>query len=383
MGVCPSAPAAIASSSAPHPPLPLPADAHRALPAAAGAGGVTACVCAPTGALFVGHDSGHVSRHARPWRSGGSATPLLPPRCWSAHGARAVTRLALGGGLLASASRDGTAALWRADDDCGGASDGAPPPAAPLAVLRGHELTVSAVSIAADGRRVATGSRDCSVRVWDAGSGGGGGGAPRELCAPAHVAQNVVTCLQWAAAGSSGDGGGGQHVLLQGGEDLRVRLWDARAGLLRQAGALEGFTYFPLALDAAPNGHHVATASKGFNGVGCEVRLWDLRRLGGGGGGGGGAPLLRTLAGHSQDATAVLFVSQGRLASASKDGTVRVGAPEEGGGAAAGAAPLVLPVPGAGLTCLAAAAEGLVAGCVEAPGLVVFEGAGVGAVSGW
>ena len=384
MGACPSAPSAIASSSAPLPPLPILPSAYRALPGAAGAGGVTACVCAPSGALYVAHDSGHVSRHARPWRrsggsSGGTAPTLSPPRCWPAHGARAVTRLALGGGLLASASRDGTAALWRAGDRCSASCDGGDDddggdsalPAAPLAVLRGHELTVSAVSIAADGRRVATGSRDCSVRVWEV----AGGGAPRELCAPAHVAQNVVTCLQWAAAGSGGEGE--QHVLLQGGEDLRVRLWDARAGLLRQAGALEGFTYFPLALDAAPNGHHVATSSKGFNGVGCEVRLWDLRRLGS-----GASPLLHTFTGHSQDATAVLFVSQGRLASASKDGTVRVWSPG-GGGGAAGAAPLVLPVPGAGITCLAAASQGLVAGCAEAPGLAVFEEAGVGAVSGW
>jgi WD40 repeat protein len=370
MGGCPSKPAAAADAPGAPPPAPA-ASSFTTLPSAP-PGGVTSCLCAPSGALLVAHDSGHVSHYASPWSS---AALQPPPRCWAAHGARAVTRLSLGGGLLASASRDGTAALWRAAEVPG--AEGAPPPQ-PLAVLRGHELTVSAVSVAADGRRVATGSRDCSVRVWDAGEGG------RELCAPAHVAQNVVTCLQWAAVGGSGSSSSGsigsgsseqQHVLLQGGEDLRVRLWDARAGLLRQAGALEGFTYFPLALDAAPDGHLVATASKGFNGVGCEVRLWDLRRMGSGSGSGA---LLRTLLGHSQDATAVLFVSGGRVASASKDGSVRVWGVEEGGGGAL--LPLVLPVPGASITCLAAGAEGLVAGCAEAPYLAVFKDAGVCAV---
>jgi len=199
------------------------------------------------------------------------------------------------------------------------------------------------------------------VRLWDASSG-------RELCSPAHVPQNVVTCLQWAPQQP-------EQVLLQGGEDLRVRLWDARAGLLQAVGALQGFTYFPLALHAATDGCHVATSSKGFNGVGCEVRLWDVRRLGQGS---SQAPLLRTFAGHSQDATAVLFVSQGRLASGSKDGTVRLWAWQEGGGEQGGQGSrgreAVLPLPGASVTSLAASAQGLIVGCAEDRGLALVEG---------
>ncbi len=347
MGACPSKPGGKQEeASAPSP--------YRAL-AFGAEGGVTTCVCAADGALYAGSDAGWVSHFTSPWR----AAPSQPARSWSAHGSRAVTRLALGGGLLASASRDGTVALWRAE---GGAA--AAPPPAPLAVLRGHELTVSAVDLTRNGARVASGSRDCSLRVWDAGAGG------REVCAPAHVQQNVVTCLKWRSEGDAA-----QHTILQGGEDLRVRLWDTRAGLLQAVGALEGFTYFPLALDCALDGHHVATASKGFNGVGCEVRLWDLRRMGGSSSSSSsssGSALLRTLAGHSQDATAVLFLSGNRVASGSKDGSVRVWAREEGS-----SVPLVLPLPGASVTSLAACPQGLVAGCAEAHGLSIFTDAGL------
>jgi len=311
--------------------------------------------------LFVGYDSGFVSHHARPFHAKGSSG--AESTGWSAHGSRAVTRLSLGGGTLASASRDATVALWRVHGGGGAPAEAGAlqPPAFPAAVLRGHELTVSAVDVTPDGCAVASGSRDCSVRVWDAATA-------REACAPAHTPQNVVTCLQWAR----GSGQLPPQALLQGGEDLRVRLWDTRHGLLNEAGALEGFTYFPLSLDASADGWHVATSSKGFNGVGCEVRLWDLRALGGGSrasgasGARGSKALLRTYIGHSQDATAVVFLSDAGIASGSKDGTVRVWAQEEG------AEHLVLPIPGASINSLAACKDGVAAGCAEAHGVALF-----------
>ena len=322
------------------------------------------CLCAgPSGALLAGTSGGAVCTLPAPWRAALSAghTPS-----WPAHGDRALTRLAysaVGGGVLATASRDASAALWRLS----GGGGGAPPER--LCSLRGHELTVSGVDVSSDGRRVATGSRDCSVRLWDAEVG-------REV-ARAHVAQNVATCVRWGA-------GDAPHVLLQGGEDLRVRLWDTREGALRAAAALEGFTYFPLCVDVAPDGARVATSSKGFNGSGCEVRLWDLRRcgggIGGGGNGGGGGPLLRTLTGHAQDATACAFFSGGALlASASKDGTVRVWAAEE-----EDAQPrAVLAAPGAALSSLCVGPAGGGAGGAllaagHAEGIATFEVDGTG-----
>jgi WD40 repeat protein len=298
---------------------------------------------------LAGTAGGTVIALPAPWRAS-LAAGVPTSQSWSAHGEVVVTRLAYSaacGGVLATASRDATVRLWR-----WGGGGGAPPALAHA--LRGHELTVAGVDVSADGRCVASASRDCSVRLWDAEAG-------REA-AKAHVAQNVATCVRWAAPG-----GGAPHLLLQGGEDLRVRLWDTRCGALRAAAALEGFTYFPLCVDAAPDGARVATSSKGFNGSGCEVRLWDLRRCDGGGGGSGGVgPLLRTFSGHAQDATACAFFSGGGLlASASKDGTVRVWDTE----AVEGAPPrAVLAVPGAAFTSLCVEPRGAGGGALLAAG---------------
>lgn len=60
---------------------------------------------------------------------------------------------------------------------------------------------------------------------------------------------------------------------MQGSEDLKVRLWDPRAGTLRCTSTWEGYVYFPLCLDVSPDEHSVLTSSKGFGGVGCEAKV--------------------------------------------------------------------------------------------------------------
>jgi WD40 repeat protein len=83
------------------------------------------------------------------------ADTLVEERVLSGH-TGGVFGLAFGpGGLLATASLDGTARLW--DVDSG----------EELATLRGHDAPVNQVAVRPDGARIATGSEDHTVKVWD------------------------------------------------------------------------------------------------------------------------------------------------------------------------------------------------------------------------
>ena len=63
------------------------------------------------------------------------------------------------GRRIVSGSRDQTVRVW---DAASGAE---------LACLRGHDNWVSSVAFDREGRRIVSGSRDQTVRVWDAASG--------------------------------------------------------------------------------------------------------------------------------------------------------------------------------------------------------------------
>jgi len=160
-----------------------------------------------------------------------------------------------------------------------------------LQTLEGHTATVWAVAFATDGMTLASGSRDRTVKLWDACSGK----ALRSL--DGHT--NVVTAVAFAPDGT---------MLASGSWDCMVKLWDA--GLGKAWRTLEGHTDGVTAVAFAPDGMMLASGSRDRT-----VKLWDA----------GSGKALRTLEGHTDVVTAVAFAPDSMtLASGSSDRTIKL-----------------------------------------------------------
>jgi WD40 repeat protein len=105
------------------------------------------------------------------------------------------------GGLLATAGKDGMAALWEAADG------------QLVHVLRGHSSEVTSVAFSPDGRLLATGSEDHTIRLWKVATG-------ETVESLVGHADHVMT-VAFSPDGSQ---------VVSGSRDQSVRIWDAESG---------------------------------------------------------------------------------------------------------------------------------------------------------
>ncbi|KAG4444052.1 hypothetical protein IFR05_000512 [Cadophora sp. M221] len=155
----------------------------------------------------------------------------------------------------------------------------------------GHSGAVWSVVFSPDGNKLASGSDDYTIRVWDITTG------QVQYTLKGHL--GVVLSVVFSPNKSK---------LASGSNDCTVRVWDIATGQAKYA--LEGHLGGVTSVVFSPDGSKLASGSND-----CTIRVWDVTT----------GQAKHTLKGHSSWVRTVVFSPDGsRLASGSDDRTVRV-----------------------------------------------------------
>ncbi|KYN17648.1 PREDICTED: notchless protein homolog 1 [Trachymyrmex cornetzi] len=168
--------------------------------------------------------------------------------------------------------------------------------------LEGHKEAVISVAFSPDGKHLASGSGDATVRLWDIYTQ-----TPHYTC-EGH--RHWVLCIAWSSCGTK---------LASACKNGLIYLWDPNTG--KQIGkAMTGHRMWVTSLcwepyHKNPECIYLASSSKD-----CDVRIWDTKRT----------QTCRVLSGHTKSVTCVKWGGSGLIYSASQDRTIKVWRAEDG-----------------------------------------------------
>ncbi len=186
------------------------------------------------------------------------------------------------GKLLASGSNDKTIKIWQ-------------PNGALVQTINAHNDAITSLSLSSDGQRLATSSLDNSIRVWKR--------KPDSL----EFEQQPLQILDGSSEGVlsvnySPDG----QLLAASSKDKTVKLWDNKGNLVKILRGHQGWVHY---VSFSPDGQLIASSSEDKT-----IKIW--RRDG---------TLLTTLTGNNDGVTFVTFSPDSQiLASGSKDNIIKL-----------------------------------------------------------
>jgi WD40 repeat protein len=167
--------------------------------------------------------------------------------------------------------------------------------------LTGHTSSVNSVVFSPDGRLLASGSGDKTIKLWEVASG--------------SLVRSLTGHTDWVfSVVFSPDG----RLLASGSGDKTIKLWEVASGSLVRS--LTGHTDWVRSVAFSPDGRLLASGSCGKRDsygicIQGEIKLWEVAS----------GRLVRSLTGHTGNVSSVAFSPDGRLlASGSWDYTIKL-----------------------------------------------------------
>ncbi|MCP5228792.1 hypothetical protein [Accumulibacter sp.] len=219
------------------------------------------------------------------WSLPGEAKGPLPARQWQAPAEVMALAVSPDGRLLASGGVDKAVTLWD------------PRSGKPLRILEGHSDRISEVTglaFSPDGKLLASASHDGTARLWD-------------LASAREIARFEAHRAAVKSVAFSDD----SRLLATGGDDKRVILWDIERRTALRVFSGHGNMIYGLAFAKRSDEANAAPLliAGGFD---RSLRVWDTDS----------GVTVRLLQGHTAAVNGI-EIRDGRLYSASSDGTVR------------------------------------------------------------